>query len=85
MNSHGRKKGGPEKFALLVAYLATGNLGQEINGEDISAAWNRMTQIMGGKFNPAYTTRAKDKGWVDSPRRGVYVLCGSWTEILQEE
>lgn len=82
MNSHGRKKSGPEKFALLVAYLSKGKVGQEVAGDVISTAWNRMTQIMGGAFNGAYATRAKDKGWIDSPKRGAYALSDSWKDVL---
>jgi hypothetical protein len=49
---------------------------------DVEKHWNRMKQLLDGKFNVAYTTRAKDNAWVDSPKRGFYVILPSWKGIL---
>jgi|SRR5882724_5045809 len=72
-------RGGPQKFTLLLAHLAGGQVGQAISLKDVVKAWNSMTALM-GKFNVAYTTRAKDSGWVDSPQKGAYTLRASWRE-----
>jgi hypothetical protein len=72
-------RGGPQKFTLLLAHLAGGRVGQAICLKDVVKAWNSMTGLM-GNFNLAYTTRAKDSGWVDSPEKGFYTLLSSWRE-----
>ena len=82
VNAHARQLSGPQKFALLVAYLSKGNPETEVAFTDIETNWNKMTGLLGGKFNRAHSTRAKDKGWVDSPKHGVYVILPSWEEIL---
>ena len=73
---------GPRRFAILVAHLAKGDVKAEIAFKDIEKQWNKMTQLMGGRFNPAHASRAKDNGWVDSPRHGVYKLLGGWGGAL---
>jgi len=83
MSSHGKGMSGSQRFTLLLARLAKGQVTQEIPIEQIASTWNLMKSVMGGAFNPAYTTRAKEKGWVDSPKKGVYVLTNSWKEIFQ--
>jgi hypothetical protein len=81
VNTHASSMSGPERFALLVAYAAKGKTDQEVDLAQIAKQWNKMTAHL-GKFNPAYTTRAKDEGWVDSPKQGQYKLLSKWTEIL---
>lgn len=81
MKRHAKGLGGPQKFTLLVAKLSGGKIGPGISLGELEKAWNRMTGLM-GKFNPAYTTRAKDNGWVDTPKTGHYALRSSWTEAL---
>lgn len=73
---------GPRKFAILVARLANGDLKREVPFSEIERQWNKMTQLMGGRFNPAHASRAKDNGWVDSPKHGVYKLLGGWRASL---
>jgi hypothetical protein len=73
---------GPRKFAILVARLASGNTKVEVPFKDIEKQWNRMTQLMGGRFNPAHASRAKDNGWVDSPKHGMYKLLTGWDGAL---
>jgi len=79
---HARDMSGAQKFALLVAYLTKGDGKKELLMTDVEKNWNRMKPLLGGKFNFAYTTRAKDNGWVDSPKRGFYVVLPGWKGIF---
>lgn len=81
---HAKSVGGPQKFTVLLARLSGGKTGAAIGLREIEKAWNRMTEPMGGRFNPAYTTRAKDNGWVDTPKIGYYALRSGWAEALGE-
>jgi hypothetical protein len=74
MKRHAGPLSGPKKFALMVAYFSKGALASDVKMKEIERAWNKMRPIMGGEFNAAYAVRAKDEGWVDSPKRGSYVL-----------
>ncbi|MBV6474994.1 MAG: hypothetical protein MOGDAGHF_00506 [Rhodocyclaceae bacterium] len=80
--AHGRKMSGPQKFALLVAWIAKGKTDVIVDIQRVQTDWNRMTAPMGGKFNPAYTTRACDKSWTESPKKGSYRLRSTWTGIF---
>lgn len=73
---------GPKKFAILVARMAKGDLKAEVAFSEIEKQWNKMKQLMDGAFNGAHATRAKDHGWVDSPKHGVYKLLGDWRGAL---
>jgi hypothetical protein len=84
VNRHAKSGGGPQKFTVLLARLSGGKTGAAVSLKDIEKAWNRMTGPMGGKYNPSYTTRAKDKGWVDTPKTGHYALLSGWAEALGE-
>jgi hypothetical protein len=77
---------GPQKFVLLLAYVSKGKVGVEIPLSVIEGHWNRMTSIslLGGRFNRFYTNSAKESGWVNSPKKGFYVLRPSWADILKE-
>jgi hypothetical protein len=79
---HARNLTGAQKFALLVAYLTRGDGQKEIQMTEVENNWNRMKPLLGGKFNLAYTTRAKDNGWVDSPKRGIYKILPDWKGIF---
>src|SRR5438552_3763832 len=74
MKRYAKGVSGPKKFAILVAHLAKGDLKTEVNFKEIEKHWNKMTQLMDGRFNSAHASRARDHGWVDSPRHGVYKL-----------
>lgn len=78
MKRYGSKLGGTQKFALLVARLAQGKIGHPVPTKEIEAWWNKMKSILGGPYNPAHSTRAKDRGWVDSPKYGVCALSDDW-------
>lgn len=83
IKKHARGMSGREKFTLVLAHITKGNVKAETKLETITKAWNSMKGTL-GDFNLAHTTRAKDKGWVDSPKTGVYVLLPGWTEILSD-
>lgn len=74
----------PEKFALVLAHITKGGASGAVQLEAIEKAWGTKKGRL-GKFNLAYPTRAKDKGWVDSPKKGTYVLRQDWTEILHDD
>ncbi|MBI2069979.1 MAG: hypothetical protein HYT79_05195 [Elusimicrobia bacterium] len=83
MKTHARSLKGPEKFTLLLAYLAKGKTGNAtVPVKSVEDAWSKMVGLMGGAYNRAYSNRAKDNGWADSPKKGVYVLLPRWSEIL---
>jgi len=82
MKAHARGLSGSRKFALVVAYLAKGEVGKEVQLADVRESWNRMTGLL-GSFNLNFPTVAKENGWVDSKKRGVYVLTSSWKEALK--
>ncbi len=83
LKKYSRGRSGPSKFTLLLAHLAKGNVNVGIDYTELVRAWNRATAHL-GQFNPAHTTRAKDKGWVDSPKQGQYVLRPSWKQALAD-
>lgn len=72
------------RFAMIVAYLAKGDETHEVTLDDIKSTWGRMTSII-KSFNPKYSTVAKTKGYVDSPRKSIYVLSSEWEEIFKED
>jgi hypothetical protein len=82
MKQHGKGLGGAQKFTTLLAKLTDGRTGAAVELKEIERNWNRMTALMGGRFNPAYTTRAKDNGWVDTPKTGHYALRAGWEKAL---
>jgi hypothetical protein len=85
MKKYARSMSGSRKFTLLLAHLVQGKTGQEIAGERIASAWNRMKSVLGGAYNGAHATRAKAEGWIDSPKWGHYALSSSWREAIGTE
>ena len=84
MKKYGAGASRPQKFTLLAARLAEGDLGADVEGKLLTAEWNRMKQIMGGRYNGAYATRSKDKGWIDSSSRGHFKLGVNWRDAIPE-
>ena len=82
MKRHASGMPGAKKFTLLLAHLAGGDVEAEIERSRIEKQWNKMTGLMGGPFNAAHTSRAKDNGWADSPRHGTYKLLPGWRSVL---
>jgi hypothetical protein len=85
VKAHARKLSGPKKFVLLLAYMTKGQTGKEVQVKDIEKHWNKMTSksLMDGEFNGFYPNRAKEQGWVNTKKQGVYILRPSWTQVLK--
>lgn len=81
-NRYAQSLSGPEKFALVVAYLAKGDESKEIPMRDIEDRWDKMTSLL-GMFNRAHPTRAKDRDLVNSSKKGSYHLRPNWREIIE--
>ena len=82
MKKHGRGLSGSKKFTLLLARFVKGKVGEQASVDKLVSEWNRMKGVMDGAYNPAHATRAKEQGWIDSPKKGVYVLSESWKEVV---
>ena|SRR2546428_116420 len=82
VKTHGQKLSGPKKFVLLAAYLAKGQEGKEVQLKEIERHWNRTTSLMGGRFNRFYSNIAKENGWVNTRKAGIYILRQSWKAIF---
>lgn len=78
------RKSGARKLTLLLAYLCKGQGDRAIPLSEIQSKWQRMTSAM-GNFNRAHIGRAKNSGWIDSPRPGEYSLTPLWIEALKNE
>ena len=87
VKKHARGFSGPQKFALLLAYVSKGKVGTEVPLNVIEQHWNKMTSssLLDGRFNRFYSNSAKENGWVNSPKKGFYVLRPSWADILKEK
>ena len=73
---------GPKKFTLVLSYLAGGSLEKRIELAEIEKTWDKMTGILGMKFNRFYSQTAKDSDWVTSEKKGTYSLRPLWMEIF---
>jgi hypothetical protein len=80
MNRYARGSGA-QKFAILLARLTKGDTKLVVESKEIERQWKRMKRHL-GEFNGAHGTRAKDAGWVDTPKRGTYVLLSDWKSAL---
>ena len=85
VKAHARGLSGLKKFVLLLSYLAKGKVGEEVELKSIQKHWNKMTAptLLGCKFNTFYSNTAKDNGWVNTRKTGVYVLASSWKKVLE--
>ena len=79
---HGAGLAGRQKFVLLIAYRAKGKLNTGVQLKDVERMWHKMTSLMGGPFNRKYSNDAKEKGWVNTSKQGLYVLRPTWREIF---
>lgn len=76
------KLSGAKRFTLVLAYLAKGSTKQTIAFSEIEKCWNKNSGLLNGKLDTrTYATRAKENGWVDSPKNGQYRLASGWTAI----
>jgi hypothetical protein len=81
MSKYARGRSGPQKFTLLVAYLAKGNASGHVPYQDITSHWNKMKTVL-GDFNAVHGNRAKAKGWVEPEQKGTWKLTSSWKDVL---
>jgi hypothetical protein len=82
IKKYSQSMSGPKRLTLLVAWLAKGNAEERVERAEVAKAWDKMKALMGGAFNSAYETRAKDSGWVHSPKAGVYTLLPNWRDVV---
>ena len=83
MKKHAAGLSGPERLILLVAYFAKGKPKTPVARGDVVRQWGKMKPIMGGKYNGAYDTRARETGWLESPKPGAFELREGWEWILK--
>ena len=81
INKNANGMAGAEKFTLLLAHMAKGKINSEVTVKDLKKSWGKMEGLL-GEFNSAHPVRAKDNGWVDSPKVGTYVLLSDWKQIF---
>jgi hypothetical protein len=72
---------GPAKFTVLLARLTDGKIGPTKSLKDIEKTWKRMTGLL-GKYNPVHAIRARENGWVNTPKYGQHALAGEWKDAL---
>lgn len=82
-NKHAKGLSGPQKFVLLLARLASGDKSQSIPLGTISAEWDKMTSILGGRFNRFYSNQARERDWVATTKAGSYHLRPNWLEAIE--
>ena len=82
MKVHARGLSGPKKFVLFVAFLAKGKVGVEVELKEVEKHWSRMNGLLNASFNRFYSNSAKDNGWVNTKKQGVYVLTPRWQSAL---
>jgi hypothetical protein len=82
---HAKNMSGPEKFTLLLAWLAKGDPKTEVQLGSIISLWNKMSakNLLGGKFNHFYPSQAKTNDWVESKKTANYNLRPGWQEIFK--
>jgi hypothetical protein len=81
MKKYARDLSGDRKFTMLVSRLAKGSASTEVAFDAVKGQWEKMTGVI-GKFNPAYSLRARENGWVDTKKAGIYVLTPEWKGAL---
>jgi hypothetical protein len=84
MKRYGMDLSGPERLVLLVAHFAKGVVNTPVARTEVVRQWGKMKALMGGNYNGAYDTRARDTGWLNSPKAGVFELRGGWDQILKK-
>lgn len=84
IKAHAWQLSGPRKFVLLLAYMTKGQAGKEVQLKDIEKHWNKMTapNLLDGNFNRFYTNSAKESGWVNTKKQGIYFLRPQWRDIF---
>jgi hypothetical protein len=83
MKKYSGELSGPKKLTLLVAYLSKGQTDQPVARAAVERVWKKMAGLLGGGYNAAYDTRARDNGWISSPKAGVFQLLNGWFEAIE--
>jgi hypothetical protein len=73
---------GAKKFALLLAWMAKGDLDKQVPLSEVESLWSSMSGMLNVKFNRKFTSDAKDSDWVESRRTGFYNLRPNWKQVL---
>jgi hypothetical protein len=87
IKKYGKGLSYPKKFTLLVAYLCKGKISIDVFLKNVEKLWRRMTSkdLLKGKFNRSYTTKAKTQGWIkEGKKTGFYQLTSNWKEIFNQ-
>lgn len=74
---------GTKVFVLMVAYFINRQKAETIPLADIQKEWSKMKGIIKYKYSSAYTVRAKESDWVDSPKNSFYSLRPNWKDIFK--
>ena len=74
---------GPVKFVACVAYLSKGKTDSPVEYNEVKSFWNKTKSFL-GKFNPYYSSVAKENAWVDQKTYGSYLLRNEGLEILKK-
>jgi hypothetical protein len=82
MKKYGAGMSGSKRLVLLVAHLVKGDVGTSVDTSAVQKLWSKMSTLMGGAYNPAHASRARDNGWIDSPKVGTLALLTGWKEVL---
>ena len=82
MKRYGAGMSGSKRLVLLVAHLVKGDVGSSVETSAVQKLWSKMSALMGGAYNPAHASRARDNGWIDSPKAGTLTLLSGWKDIL---
>jgi hypothetical protein len=82
MKKYGTGMSGSKRLVLLAAHMAGGNVGTSVEIGEVQRLWGKMSVLMGGAYNPAHVSRARDNGWIDSPKFGTLALLNDWKQIL---
>jgi hypothetical protein len=83
MKRYARDLSGPIKLTLLIACVAGGKVGAVVTRAEAEKLWNKMEGLLGGGYNGAYDTRARDSGWISSPKAGVFQLREGWEGAIE--
>lgn len=76
---------GQEFFTLICAYLVGGKENTHLTLIEVKSVWKRCSGIIGIPYSSTFSTRAKERGWIDSSKgtRGSYVLSKYWGDIIK--
>lgn len=78
----GLAESGPKKFVLLLSWIAKGRTDSQIDAEALRREWAKVKGLIGAEYQTMFATRARDNGWVDSPKHGVFQLGRGWRDAL---